>query len=79
VARSRLDQLPHLLQDPASTTVRRRDAGLIVPDGPFAETKEQIAGFAVIECDDLGEAIGFAARIPAVEHGAIEIRPAWES
>jgi hypothetical protein len=61
----------------ASTSVRCRDGGLIVADGPFAETKEQIAGFFVIECDDLDEAIEIAARIPAVDHGTIEVRPVW--
>jgi len=61
-----------------STTVRVRDAGLVVADGPFAETKEQIAGFYVIECDDLDDAIEIAARNPGARYGTIEVRPVWE-
>jgi hypothetical protein len=61
-----------------STTVRVRDAGLVVADGPFAETKEQIAGFYVIECEDLDEAIEIAARNPGARYGTIEVRPVWE-
>jgi hypothetical protein len=62
----------------ASTTVRRRDGGLVVADGPFAETKEQIAGFFVVECEDLDDAIAQAAKIPAVDHGTVEVRPIWD-
>jgi hypothetical protein len=61
-----------------STTVRVREAGLVVADGPFAETKEQIAGFYIIECDDLDEAIEIASRNPSARHGTIEVRPVWE-
>jgi hypothetical protein len=61
-----------------STTVRVRDTGLVVADGPFAETKEQIAGFYVIECEDLDEAIEIAARNPGARYGTIEVRPVWE-
>jgi hypothetical protein len=49
----------------SSTTVRVRDGGLVIADGPFAETKEQIAGFFVVECEDLDQAIEMAAKIPA--------------
>jgi hypothetical protein len=62
----------------SSTSVRIRDGGLVIADGPFAETKEQIAGFYVIECDDLDEAIEFASKIPAATWGTIEVRPVWE-
>jgi hypothetical protein len=62
----------------ASTTVRRRDGQLVIADGPFAETKEQIAGYFVVDCPDLDEAIEVAALIPAVEDGTIEVRPVWE-
>jgi hypothetical protein len=62
----------------ASTTVRARDGQLIIADGPFAETKEQVAGYFVVDCKDLDEAIELAALIPAVEHGTIEVRPVWE-
>jgi len=61
-----------------STTVRVRDEGLVIADGPFAETKEQIAGFYIIECEDLDEAIEVAARNPAARYGTIEVRPVWE-
>lgn len=62
-----------------STTVQVRDGGLVVADGPFAETKEQIAGFYVIECEDLDEAIEIASRNPAARYGTIEVRPVWET
>jgi hypothetical protein len=61
-----------------STTVRVRDGGLVVADGPFAETKEQIAGFYIIECEDLDEAIEIASRNPAARVGTVEVRPVWE-
>ena len=60
-----------------ATTVRVRDEGLVVADGPFAETKEQIAGFYIIECEDLDEAIEIASRNPGARYGTIEVRPAW--
>ena len=56
-------------------TVRVRDSRAIVTDGPFAETKEQIAGFDVLECADLGEAIDAAARHPMARLGILEVRP----
>jgi hypothetical protein len=58
-----------------ATTVRVRDEGVLIADGPFAETKEQIAGYDVIECADLDEAIEVASRHPAARLGTIEIRP----
>jgi hypothetical protein len=61
-----------------ATTVRVRDAGLVVADGPFAKTKEQIAGFYIIECEDLDEAIEIASRNPGARRGTIEVRPVWE-
>ena len=61
-----------------ATTVRVRDEGLVVADGPFAETKEQIAGFYIIECEDLDEAIEIASRNPGARYGTIEVRPVWE-
>jgi hypothetical protein len=61
-----------------ATTVRVREQGLVVADGPFAETKEQIAGFYIIECADLDEAIEIASRNPGARHGTIEVRPVWE-
>ena len=60
-----------------ATTVRARGGDVLVADGPFAETKEQIAGFDVIECADLDEAIGVAAKHPMSRFGSIEVRPFW--
>ena len=61
-----------------ATTVRRRGGEVVVSDGPFAETKEQIAGFDIIECDDLDEAIEVASKHPVATYGTIEVRPFWE-
>ena len=58
-----------------AATVRARDGDLLVTDGPFAETKEQIAGFDIIECADMQEAIRIAGAHPTTRHGTIEIRP----
>ena len=62
----------------AATTVRVRDGKTIATDGPFAETKEALGGFYLIEAANLDEAIEAAARIPGSQHGSIEIRPIWE-
>jgi len=61
-----------------ATTVRVRNGKTAVVDGPFAETKEQLAGFYLIEAQDLNEAIQIAARIPPAKIGSIEVRPARE-
>ncbi len=61
-----------------ATTVRVRDGQTISTDGPFAETKEQLGGYYLLECDNLDEAIKWAAKIPGARHGSIEIRPLWE-
>jgi hypothetical protein len=58
-----------------ATTVRVRDREVLIADGPFAETKEQIAGFDVIECADLDEAIEAASRHPVARLGVVELRP----
>lgn len=58
-----------------ATTVRARHAQLSVTDGPFAETREQLAGFYLIDARDLNEAIRIAGRIPPGQFGSIEIRP----
>jgi hypothetical protein len=60
-----------------ATTVRMRGGDVLVADGPFAETKEQIAGFDIIECADLDEAIDVASRHPVARFGSIEVRPFW--
>jgi hypothetical protein len=59
-------------------TVRLRKGKLSVTDGPFAETKEQVGGFILIEAKDLNEAIQLAAKIPALRFGAVEVRPVKE-
>jgi hypothetical protein len=58
-----------------ATTVRVRDKKRMVTDGPFAETKEQLGGYYLIEAKDLDEAIGIAARVPSARQGSIEVRP----
>ncbi|HEX2046823.1 MAG TPA: YciI family protein [Acidimicrobiales bacterium] len=62
-----------------ATTVRVVAGDVVVSDGPFAETKEQIAGFYLVECEDLDRAIEVASKIPAARQGSIEVRPIWES
>jgi hypothetical protein len=61
-----------------ATTVRVRGDKTLTADGPFAETKEQLGGYYMLECPDLDEAIEWAARIPGAGHGSIEIRPLVE-
>jgi hypothetical protein len=58
-----------------ATTVRVRDGKVTTTDGPFAETKEQLAGFYAIEARDLDEALAVAAKIPPARYGSIEVRP----
>jgi hypothetical protein len=64
-----------LYPTPTATTVRVRDGERSVSDGPFAETKEQLGGFYVLDCKDLDEAIEWAAQIPGAQSGSVEIRP----
>src|SRR4029078_12438729 len=61
-----------------ATTVRVVDGRTITTDGPFAETKETLGGFYLVEAADLDEAISFAAMIPGARHGCIEVRPVWD-
>lgn len=62
-----------------ATTLWPRDGGgTFVSDGPFAETKEQIAGYDLIECADVDEAVEIAAKHPVAKFGAIELRPVWQ-
>jgi hypothetical protein len=61
-----------------ATSVRVRDGKQLATDGPFAETKEQLGGFYLIEANNLDEAIGIAARIPSARVGTIEVRPLAE-
>jgi hypothetical protein len=64
---------------PASdaTTVQVRGGELLISDGPFAETKEQIAGFDILDCTDLDEAIEVASKHPVAKFGILEVRPFW--
>jgi hypothetical protein len=62
----------------SATTVRVRDGKVTTTDGPFAETKEQLGGYFLIESRDLNEAIQIAAKIPSARFGSIEVRPVWE-
>jgi hypothetical protein len=61
-----------------ATTVRVRSGRISVTDGPFAETKEQLTGYYLVEARDLNEAIQLAAKIPSARLGCIEVRPVWE-
>ena len=61
-----------------ATTVRVRDGQTAVTDGPYAESKETLGGYFVLECASMDEALDWAARIPGAEHGAVEVRPVHE-
>jgi hypothetical protein len=61
-----------------ATTVRVRDGEVVITDAPFAETKEQIGGYFLVECKDLDEALEVASKIPGARTGTIEVRPIWE-
>ncbi|HSB18907.1 MAG TPA: YciI family protein [Anaeromyxobacteraceae bacterium] len=66
----------HALQPTATaTTVRLREGKRLTTDGPFAETKDQLGGYYLVEAKDLDEAIGMAAKIPAARYGSVEVRP----
>ncbi len=58
-----------------ATTVTRENGKVDVTDGPFAETKEQLGGYYLLDCKDLDEALDYAAQIPTAAHGKIEVRP----
>ena len=61
-----------------ATTVKVRDGETITTDGPFAETREQLGGYYLLDCKDLDEAIGWAARIPGAQQGSVEVRPVMD-
>jgi hypothetical protein len=61
-----------------ATTVRWRGGEVLISDGPFAETKEQIAGFDILECANLDEALEIASKHPVAKIGTIEVRPFWQ-
>ena len=58
-----------------ATTVRKNGSKVITTDGPFAETKEQLGGFYMVDCKDLDEALKWASEIPSVGRGPVEVRP----
>jgi len=60
-----------------ATTVRVRSDETLVTDGPYAEVKEALGGYFLLECGSMDEAVDWAARIPGAEHGAIEVRPVY--
>jgi hypothetical protein len=59
----------------AATTVRVRNGETLITDGPFAETKEFLGGFYLVECEDLDQALAYAARMPVADYGTVEVRP----
>jgi hypothetical protein len=66
-----------LKQVATATTVRVRDGKTLTTDGPFAETREQLGGYYLVEAKDLDEATAIAAKVPTARHGSIEVRPIW--
>ena len=64
---------------PTATTVRVRDGKTMTMDGPFAETKEQLGGYYLLDCKDLDEAISWAEKIPSAPVGSIEVRPLMQA
>jgi hypothetical protein len=64
-----------LMPTSTATTVRTKDGKMLTTDGPFAETKEQLGGFYLVECKDLDEALKWAADIPSSGRGPVEVRP----
>jgi hypothetical protein len=61
-----------------ATTVRVRNGEVLLSDGPFAETKEAICGYDILDCKDLDEALEIAAKHPCAQSGCIEVRPFWK-
>lgn len=61
-----------------ATTVRVRNGETLTVDGPFAETKEWMSGYYIIECDDLDQALGAAVMVPGAKYGSVEVRPVAE-
>ena len=79
VAQSGQMKAGEALMAPAdATTVRIRDGKTTTTDGPFAETREYLGGFYTVDCESIDQAIEWAAKIPGVKTGSIEVRPVWE-
>ena len=64
-----------LQPNPTATSVRVRDGRTVTTDGPFAETKEGLGGFYILDCNDLDEALAWAAKCPGAWYGTVEVRP----
>lgn len=75
ISRGQLVTGMELERSHTATVVREQDGGRVTTDGPFAETKEQLIGYAILECRDLDEALAIAARVPVLPGGAVEVRP----
>ncbi len=67
-----------LVPTSAATSVQVRDGEVVTTDGPFAETKEQLGGFYLLDCETLDEAVSWAAKIPGSFYGTVEVRPVVE-
>ena len=67
-----------LQETTTATTIRVREGKTLVTDGPYTETKEALAGYYLLDVQDLDEALELAAKIPGAQYGAIEVRPIWE-
>ncbi len=78
VARGQHVSSAPLLPSSSATSVRVRDGKRLVTDGPFAETREQLGGYMIVDVKDLDEAIAIAARIPLARTGTVEVRPVRE-
>ncbi|HEY3655435.1 MAG TPA: YciI family protein [Steroidobacteraceae bacterium] len=61
----------------SASTVRVRNGKVVTTDGPFAETREQLGGYYLVEAKHLDEALAIAARIPSAKYGSVEVRPIW--
>ena len=62
-----------------ASTLRVRNGKTLITDGPFAETHEQLAGFTLVDCKDVDEALKWAAKVPIAQYGSVEVRPLWDS
>jgi len=78
-AGTRLVSVLRLRPTSAATSIRVRQGDLVIADGPFAETKEQIGGVLVVDCADLDEAIELARDVPVARIGTVEVRPIWDA
>jgi hypothetical protein len=62
-----------------ASTLRVRNGKTLITDGPFAETHEQLAGFSLVDCKDVDEALKWAGKVPIAKYGSVEVRPLWDS